>query len=93
MQAFTCTLLLLLCVCLPLYTEFLNRVDDMVVFNRLKREHMAPIVDIQLKEVMIANTNCVHILFNYLIFCAVCKANFFYSCIRTRAASCMRSNV
>jgi hypothetical protein len=43
-------------VCILLsYTEFLNRVDDMVVFNRLKREHMAPIVDIQLKEVIIAD--------------------------------------
>jgi ATP-dependent Clp protease ATP-binding subunit ClpA len=39
----------------PFYPEFLNRVDDMVVFNRLKREHMAPIVDIQLKEVTIAD--------------------------------------
>ncbi|KAG5190335.1 putative chaperone clpB [Tribonema minus] len=31
--------------------EFLNRVDDMVLFNRLKRAQMSGIVEIQLKEV------------------------------------------
>ena len=31
--------------------EFMNRVDDLVLFNRLKREHMNAIVEIQLKEV------------------------------------------
>jgi ATP-dependent Clp protease ATP-binding subunit ClpB len=31
--------------------EFLNRVDDIIVFNSLTREHLARIVDIQLHEV------------------------------------------
>jgi ATP-dependent Clp protease ATP-binding subunit ClpB len=31
--------------------EFLNRVDDIIVFNALTREHLAQIVDIQLKNV------------------------------------------
>ncbi len=31
--------------------EFLNRVDDIIVFNGLTREHLAQIVDIQLKNV------------------------------------------
>jgi ATP-dependent Clp protease ATP-binding subunit ClpB len=30
--------------------EFLNRVDEILVFHRLKREHMASIVDIQIKR-------------------------------------------
>ncbi len=30
--------------------EFLNRVDEIILFHRLKREHMARIVDIQLKR-------------------------------------------
>jgi ATP-dependent Clp protease ATP-binding subunit ClpB len=32
--------------------EFLNRVDDIIVFNALTREHLAEIVDIQLKTVV-----------------------------------------
>ncbi|HEY1494052.1 MAG TPA: type VI secretion system ATPase TssH, partial [Candidatus Solibacter sp.] len=31
--------------------EFLNRVDDIIVFNQLSREHLARIVDIQLANV------------------------------------------
>lgn len=31
--------------------EFLNRIDDTILFNRLSREQMLPIVDIQLKQV------------------------------------------
>jgi ATP-dependent Clp protease ATP-binding subunit ClpA len=31
--------------------EFLNRVDDIIVFNALTREHLAQIVDIQLNNV------------------------------------------
>jgi len=31
--------------------ELLNRIDDVVIFNRLQREHMRGIVDIQLKRV------------------------------------------
>jgi|EP00945_MAST-04E_sp_MAST-4E-sp1_P005909 ATP-dependent Clp protease ATP-binding subunit ClpB len=31
--------------------ELLNRIDDVVIFNRLQREHMRDIVDIQLKRV------------------------------------------
>ncbi|MGB3723263.1 MAG: ATP-dependent chaperone ClpB [Pacificimonas sp.] len=31
--------------------EFLNRLDDMILFHRLAEEHMGPIVDIQLKRV------------------------------------------
>ena len=31
--------------------EFLNRIDDIVMFNRLSRQHMAGIVDIQLQQV------------------------------------------
>jgi ATP-dependent Clp protease ATP-binding subunit ClpA len=31
--------------------EFLNRVDDIIVFNSLTREHLAMIVDIQLRNV------------------------------------------
>jgi ATP-dependent Clp protease ATP-binding subunit ClpA len=31
--------------------EFLNRVDDIIVFNSLTREHLARIVDIQLRNV------------------------------------------
>ncbi|HEY2664098.1 MAG TPA: hypothetical protein VGI47_07130, partial [Candidatus Binataceae bacterium] len=31
--------------------EFLNRVDDIIVFNSLTREHLALIVDIQLRNV------------------------------------------
>ena len=31
--------------------EFLNRVDDMVIFNRLSRENMTGIVDVRVKEV------------------------------------------
>jgi len=31
--------------------EFINRLDDMIVFNRLGREAMPPIVDIQMKHV------------------------------------------
>src|SRR5450756_3011259 len=31
--------------------EFLNRVDDIIVFNSLSREHLARIVDIQLNNV------------------------------------------
>jgi ATP-dependent Clp protease ATP-binding subunit ClpB len=30
--------------------EFLNRVDEIILFHRLKREHMGRIVDIQLKR-------------------------------------------
>jgi ATP-dependent Clp protease ATP-binding subunit ClpB len=30
--------------------EFLNRLDEIVLFNRLKREHMAAIVDIQIER-------------------------------------------
>jgi len=30
--------------------EFVNRIDEIVVFNRLGREHMRPIVDIQLSQ-------------------------------------------
>src|SRR5688572_4031733 len=30
--------------------EFLNRVDDIIVFDRLQRQHMAAIVDIQLER-------------------------------------------
>ncbi|HKJ63464.1 MAG TPA: ATP-dependent chaperone ClpB, partial [Hyphomicrobiales bacterium] len=30
--------------------EFLNRIDEILVFHRLKREHMAAIVDIQIKR-------------------------------------------
>jgi ATP-dependent Clp protease ATP-binding subunit ClpB len=30
--------------------EFLNRVDEIIVFHRLKREHMGRIVDIQMKR-------------------------------------------
>jgi len=30
--------------------EFLNRVDDIIVFNSLTREHLSKIVDIQLCE-------------------------------------------
>ena len=31
--------------------EFLNRIDEVVLFNRLSREQMRPIVDIQLKQI------------------------------------------
>jgi ATP-dependent Clp protease ATP-binding subunit ClpB len=31
--------------------EFLNRIDEMVIFHSLKKEHMAGIVDIQLRRV------------------------------------------
>jgi len=31
--------------------EFINRIDDIIVFNRLKMEHMRPICDIQIKNV------------------------------------------
>lgn len=31
--------------------EFVNRVDDLIMFNRLSREHMDGILDIRLKEV------------------------------------------
>ena len=30
--------------------EFLNRVDEIILFHRLKREHMGRIVDIQMKR-------------------------------------------
>jgi ATP-dependent Clp protease ATP-binding subunit ClpB len=30
--------------------EFLNRLDDIILFHRLKREHMTSIVDIQLER-------------------------------------------
>ena len=30
--------------------EFLNRVDEIILFHRLRREHMARIVEIQLKR-------------------------------------------
>jgi ATP-dependent Clp protease ATP-binding subunit ClpA len=32
--------------------EFLNRIDDIIVFNQLTREHLGQIVDIQLGNVM-----------------------------------------
>ena len=31
--------------------EFLNRLDEIILFHRLGQEHMAPIVEIQLKRV------------------------------------------
>lgn len=31
--------------------EFINRIDEMILFNRLQREHMRSIVDIQLKPI------------------------------------------
>jgi len=31
--------------------EFLNRIDDIIVFNSLSREHLAMIIDIQLRRV------------------------------------------
>ena len=31
--------------------EFLNRLDEIILFHRLSQEHMAPIVDIQVKRV------------------------------------------
>jgi len=31
--------------------EFLNRIDDMVIFNRLSRENMTGIVDVRIKDV------------------------------------------
>jgi len=31
--------------------EFVNRIDEIIVFNRLKMEHMRPICDIQMREV------------------------------------------
>jgi ATP-dependent Clp protease ATP-binding subunit ClpB len=31
--------------------EFLNRLDEIILFHRLAAEHMAPIVDIQVKRV------------------------------------------
>ncbi len=30
--------------------EFLNRIDEIILFHRLKREHMVPIVDIQMEQ-------------------------------------------
>ena len=32
--------------------EFLNRIDEIILFHRLKREHMGKIVDIQLQRLM-----------------------------------------
>ena len=31
--------------------EFLNRVDDIIVFNTLSKEHLSVIIDLQLKRV------------------------------------------
>ena len=31
--------------------EFVNRIDELILFNRLKREHMAGILEIRLREV------------------------------------------
>lgn len=34
--------------------EFINRLDDTVIFHRLKYEHMDPIIDIQLRNLRAA---------------------------------------
>ena len=42
--------------------EFLNRVDEIILFHRLKREHMGKIVDIQLGRLMklLADRKAIH---------------------------------